>query len=151
MPGTFSLCGFLDGRASRPFATQPSAAGSVRAERACPTCYNGRTPREASWTRDAAPPERRSDARNGRLDVLRHDNGIQPDNAIASTREHRITARVRTSLLGVMPAIDLHHEALSGRQEVSDEAPEQRHLAPKHHAEPPTANASPEELFGGRE
>jgi len=50
-----------------------------------------------------------------------------------------------------MLAIDLDHEPLSGREEISDEAPEKRHLATEGHAEPAAANASPKELLRRRE
>jgi hypothetical protein len=55
--------------------------------------------------------------------------------------------RIRARLLGVIPAIDLDHEPLSGCQEIRDESAEQRYLPAKHHPEPPAANASPEQRF----
>ena len=85
--------------------------------------------------------ERRTYARDGRLNVALDQGRVQPEHAGA--REHRVTARISASLLVVVPAIDPDHEPPSGRQEVSNAAPEQRHLATEHHAESAAANAVP--------
>jgi hypothetical protein len=50
-----------------------------------------------------------------------------------------------------MPAINLDHEPLSGRQEISDEATEQRHLPAKHRPKPAPAKPSPEQRLGRSE
>ena len=82
--------------------------------------------------------------------MTKRPSGIQPEYAIASASEHRSTARIGASRLGVMPAIDLDHSPMSGRREVSDEAQKQRHLTAKHHAELMPAKASPEQSLGRR-
>ena len=92
-----------------------------------------------------------ADERDSRLDASDDERSIEPEHAIARANQHRITLRVRSSLLGVTPTIDLDHEPLSGRQEVSAKPPKQRHLTAKHHAEPTPANAGPEQRLGRSE
>ena len=91
--------------------------------------------------------ERRAHERGGRLDVSHHERRSEPKHAVARASQHRIAAGVSAILLSVIPAIDLNHEPLSRRQEISDEATEQRHLAAEDHAEPAAANANPEPRF----
>jgi len=71
-----------------------------------------------------------------------------PHDAISRALERRIPAGIRAPSLAVIRAIDLDYEALRGRQEVRDEAPEQWHLPAKEHAEPPPAEMVPHELLG---
>ena len=59
--------------------------------------------------------ESRAHERDRRLDVSRHERRIDPDDTVTRANQHRITARIGASLLGVVPAIDLDHEPLSGR------------------------------------
>jgi len=70
-----------------------------------------------------------ADASHSALEISHDQRGIQPEHAVTRASQHRIAARLGASLLGVMPAIDLDHQPLGGRQEGRDVAAEQRHLA----------------------
>ena len=71
-----------------------------------------------------------------------------PHDAISRALERRIPAGIRAPSLAVIRAIDLDYEALRGRQEVRDEAPEQWHLPAKDYAQAAPADALPEKLLG---
>ncbi len=92
--------------------------------------------------------QRRADLSERAIDVTDQERGFDTNHAIAGALERRITARVSARALAVIRAIDLNHETLRGRQEVSDEAPEQRHLTAKDHAQAPAADVLPQELLG---
>jgi hypothetical protein len=95
----------------------------------------------------------RHSANDDESNVMAGEDFNQPENpsdAISGALKRRITAGVSAGAPTVVRAIDLDHETLRGSQEVRDETPEQRHLPAKHDAEPPPANALPEELLGCR-
>jgi hypothetical protein len=90
-------------------------------------------------------------ASHGRLDIAHDERRIQPEHAISRASQHRITSLISPHPLGVIAAINLDHKPPRGRIEIRDEAPKQRHVPAKHHAQPPPANTSPEQRFGRRQ
>ena len=92
-----------------------------------------------------------SNARNDGFDLALNTLRLKAQHAIPRSNEHRITRGIRARALLMIGAIDLDHEPPSGREKVSDEAPEKRHLASKHDAQATAANASPKELLRSRE
>jgi hypothetical protein len=70
------------------------------------------------------------------------------NHAIVGACERRIMPRISVRPIGMILGIDLDHESLRGSVEGRDEAPDQRHLATKYHAELPPANARPKRLLG---
>jgi hypothetical protein len=81
-----------------------------------------------------SPAERESDALESTLDVADDERRFDPNDAISGALQRCIPARVTACALGVIRAIDLNHETLSGSKEIRDEAPEQRHLPAKDDA-----------------
>lgn len=83
-----------------------------------------------------------ADESRGTFDIARDKRTFEPRHPEATPREGRIPARVSATVLVVVRAIDLAHEALTGRVEFRDEAPEQWHLSSKDDAQAMAANAT---------
>jgi hypothetical protein len=75
-------------------------AGTAFSQRAPDVVFEGnRSSLPGSMIAISSPPAR---ARR-RLDVAHHERGIQPQHAVASASEHRVTMRIRARPLGVIP------------------------------------------------
>src|SRR4051812_44447275 len=124
-----------------------SVANGLRSRRSVVRIHWGALNSHSTSSVNALSQRVQPDALESTLDVADDQRCIDANDAIPSALERRITPRVSARALAVIRAIDLNHEPLRGSQEVRDEAPEQRHLAAKEHAQAAAANASPEELF----
>jgi len=62
---------------------------------------------------------------------------------MSTASKRSVSPRIRAHALDVVPAINLNGEPPPLRQKINDERTKQRHLPPKHHAEPSAANSRP--------
>jgi hypothetical protein len=75
-------------------------------------------------------PKRRHYPRHRARQISHHELSLNAQDAVTGSLQLVVPARVGMLSPGVIPAIDLNHEAVGRREEVHDE-PEQRDLAPE--------------------
>ena len=90
------------------------------------------------------PLERRSNQRNRRRQITKHQLGFDANQAVAEPRKLAIAASVRRAAARMIAAIHLDDELDARRAEISNEASTDRHLPAKANAELARVERGPE-------
>ena len=99
-----------------------------------------------------APDEGRLDARKRLTELLHHERRRQPQHPVTEPAERVVPAGVLPLAPLVTAAIDFHDEAMCGRKEVHDVAPDDHLPAERHTVQLTATQRAPEPRFrhGGR-